>query len=235
MKIFRIGIIGAMYEEIKYFKKFLNYFKKENFLDIKFIIGNLNNKKIIIVQSGIGKVLSSITTTILILKYNIDFIINIGTAGSLNNNIKINDIIIGEKISYFDVNLSSFGYNIGKLPSLPLYFKSNINIINKLIYIMKNIIKINNFIKGLIVTGDTFIDNFIKKKSILKNFPKAIACEMESASIASVAFKFKIPFLILRIISDCSDKNSKNNFKNYINYINIKLVKIIIKLIQKLE
>ena len=53
---------------------------------------------------------------------------------------------------------------------------------------------------GLIVTGDSFINDGRKVQEILRHFPDALACEMEGAAIAQTAKQFNIPFLVVRAI-----------------------------------
>lgn len=209
-----IGFIGAISKEIKIFDKKIKQ-KKIIYKNYKINLVKFKKFNVIIIKSGIGKVSSAIAATLLIKKFYPKFIINIGTAGSLSKKINISDIIISNKNTYHDVDITIFGYKYGQIPKNPYYFLSN----EKLINISKNCakkLKIKNKI-GEICTGDSFINNKKKKKFIKKKFPKAMAVDMESASIAQVCYKFSIPFISIRLISDLSNKNSKSTFKKSIN------------------
>ncbi len=214
-----IGIIIALKDEKKYLiKKIKNkkyIFKKKN---IKIISGKLSNKQIIIVESGIGKTLSSISSLILINKYKPKLIINIGAAGSLKKNINNLDIVLAQKTQYHDIDLRCFKYKLGELPNTPRYFIINKNKYKKI----KNIFNEKNikYKEGLIITGDQFINN---KKKIIKEFPKAISLDMECASIAHVCNIYKNPFISIKIISDELNNNAKIDFKKNINKISKKI------------
>ncbi|XRY30932.1 MAG: 5'-methylthioadenosine/adenosylhomocysteine nucleosidase [Buchnera aphidicola (Tetraneura akinire)] len=189
--------------------------KKKKIYDYIFYIGKIYNIQVIILKSNIGKVSSSIATTLLIHIFKPNLILNIGTAGSLTKKLNSGDLAIAEKISYFDVDLRTFDYNIGQIPNCPIFFKTTKLYTKKI----KSVIykKKYNFLEGLIISGDTFIGTNTKKKIIKKNFPKSIAVDMECAAVAHVCHVLHIPFIIIKIISDKSDKNGKSDFKNFIN------------------
>ncbi|CAL4320889.1 5'-methylthioadenosine/S-adenosylhomocysteine nucleosidase [Buchnera aphidicola (Eriosoma grossulariae)] len=209
-----VGIVGAIQDEILLLVNKINNKTKEIYHSYLFHIGYYHKIKIIVLQTGIGKVSASIATTLLILLYKPNIIINIGSAGSIHNLLKPGDLIIPNLISYYDVNLIDFNYKIGQIPGCPQFFTAN----DKLLKIYKkNIIKnYFQYMEGDLVTGDIFVNNQIIIKTIKKNFPTAIAVEMESAAIAHVCYKFNIPFLIIRSISDYANKTGYMNFKKYI-------------------
>ncbi len=69
---------------------------------------------------------------------------------------------------------------------------------------------------GLVITGDQFMDhqNF---QEIPEEFESAIAIDMESTAMAQVAYNFKIPFIIIRGISDIV--NNENNYDDYKKFL----------------
>lgn len=226
----KIGIIGAINQEIKILKKVIHPYKKKKVGKYKIYIGIFKKNNIFLIQSGIGKVSASIACMILIHLYKIDIIINSGSAGSLVVSLNIGDVIIPDKICYYDVDLVSFGYSRGQIPKYPKEF-----VIEKKIHVFLKSITEKfqlKFKKGLIISGDSFIrgDIFIKK---LKNqFPSAIAVEMESAAIAQVCYQFTLPFIIVKSISDLSDANATLNFKKNIDTASFQsssIVKIILE------
>ncbi|WP_343128751.1 5'-methylthioadenosine/adenosylhomocysteine nucleosidase [Buchnera aphidicola (Kurisakia onigurumii)] len=210
-----IAIIGAMEEEINILKKNIIFLKNRKIKNFSIYTGYLYGKKIILIKSGIGKVSACIATTYLIIKFKPKFIINIGFSGSINKNIKINDIVLPKKISYHDVDVTTFNYKIGQVPKYPKTFHVN----KKLFNIMKKSTKELNYkyFSGLNITGDTFIYTKKQKNYLQKIFPNAISVDMESASIQQVCFYFNVKCIFLRIISDLSNKKSKIDLKN--NYL----------------
>ncbi len=219
-----IGIIIAIKEEIKKIKKKIKN-KKYKYINYKkIILGYINKKKIVLIKSGIGKVNAAISTTLLIQNFNIKYIINIGTSGSLNKKINYQNIIIACKTKYYDVDITEFGYKIGQIPNYPKHFTCDKYLIKKIKKKLKNK-KINI---GKIISGDKFIN---KNNKIIKNFPNYLSVDMESTSIAQTCYFFKKPFICIKIISDKSNINSKKDFYKNIKKISNKINNIIHKII----
>lgn len=78
-----VGIIAAMPEEMEAIKSKMINTKELDIFNLKFFEGKIKNQKIILVKCGVGKVNAARTTQIMIDKFDIDYIINIGSAGSI--------------------------------------------------------------------------------------------------------------------------------------------------------
>ena len=90
----KIGIIGAMDEEVNRLKEMMQEVKIKNIASMDFYEGSFEGSPLVVVRSGIGKVNAAICTQILVDLYDIDLVINTGVAGSLRNEINIADIVI---------------------------------------------------------------------------------------------------------------------------------------------
>ncbi|WP_053940532.1 5'-methylthioadenosine/adenosylhomocysteine nucleosidase [Buchnera aphidicola] len=228
-----IGIIGAINKEIKIFKRIIHHQEIKQIGQFKIYIGKFKKNNIFLIKSGIGKVSASIAATILINTFQINIIINSGSAGSLDPNIKIGDIIIPKKLCYYDVNLISFGYSRGQIPQYPKDFK-----INKYLYqiLIETAKKYEiQFFTGLMITGDSFIRGKDSIEKLKSQFSHAIAVEMESTAIAQVCYQFNIPLIVIKSISDLSDTKATVNFKQNISLASLRsfnLVQLILKNIQ---
>lgn len=199
----RYGIIGAMPEEVESLKKFMTDVTIENIAGKEYIIGLLNGFNIVVTISGIGKVAAAMTANTLILRYNCDYIINIGIAGGLQD-INTLDIVLSTEAIEHDVDVTAFGYELGQVPSCPTSFVADEKLLEKAYNCALEVSKKYNFnvLKGVIVTGDQFIAGKERREFLDKHFPQALATEMEGGAIAQVCHTFKTPFLIIRTISD---------------------------------
>ncbi len=208
-----IGIICAMEEEIRNIILNMQDKQYEIISSKKYTIGTFMGKKCVACLSGIGKVHAAMACQTMILKYSPDAIINTGVAGSLSDKIQIGDIIIGENVIQHDFDISAFENRTkGEIPGINSYkIPCSQNLIEKATLSSK---KTNIPLHiGTILTGDQFI-NSKKILSNLKSTFGGLACEMEGASIGQVCYINKIPFIIIRSISDNSDSSSHNDFKN---------------------
>jgi adenosylhomocysteine nucleosidase len=211
----KIGIIGAMDEEVSNLKAKLVNIKTTNIAGCEFYQGQLNDKEVILTKSGIGKVAAAVATTLLLERFQPDTIINTGSAGGYDTKLNVGDIVISTEVRFHDVDLTAFGYEIGQMAQLPAAFKADrelINVAQKAAQSIKDL----NIIQGLICTGDIFMANPEKAEIARQNFPTMVACEMEAAAIAQVCHQFNVPFVIIRSLSDIAGKKSELSFEQYL-------------------
>jgi adenosylhomocysteine nucleosidase len=153
-------------------------------------------------------------TMILINEYQPDIVINIGLAGGLSNSLEVGDIAISRAACFHDVDLTSFGQKLGQISGYPIQFTADQYLARK-VKLCADELNINASY-GLVVSGDSFINSLGQLSHIKKNFPEAIAVEMEGASIGQVCYKAELPFLVIRAISDTASQQSHIQFKNSI-------------------
>ena len=73
-------------------------------------------KEVVVVQGGIGKVNAAISVTLLLKNFDIDHVINVGSAGGLDLKENVGDVIISEKVAHHDVDVTAFGRPYGQVP-----------------------------------------------------------------------------------------------------------------------
>jgi adenosylhomocysteine nucleosidase len=144
-----------------------------------------------------GKVNAARSAQILIDKMDVDYILNVGVAGSVSKKVNKCDIVIGNKLVQHDYDATMLGFEKGELPSIGKY----INCDEKLVKIAKSIKMETNVITGVISSGDIFVSEEKMGAKINKKF-EALCVEMEGAAIAQVCYLCNIPFLVIRAISD---------------------------------
>ena len=211
----KIGIIGAMDEEVSILKAKLNNMETTIIAGCEFYQGELNGKQVILTKSGIGKVAAAVATTLLLEKFNPDQVINTGSAGGYDTTLNVGDIVISTEVRFHDVDLTAFGYEIGQMAQLPAAFPADKNLMVAAQKAADAIAHLKT-IQGLICTGDIFMADPTKAEIARFNFPTMAACEMEAASIAQVCYQFKVPFVIIRSLSDIAGKKSELSFDQYL-------------------
>lgn len=210
-----IGIIAAMNEEIESIKNLMKDISSKDIYELQFIQGKINGKDVVLVKCGVGKVNAARTTQILLNNFEIEYIINVGTAGSLNENIEIGDIVIGENLVQHDFDVTAAGREKGYITDVGKYFYSDKNIIGKAKKTIELMNENFNAFIGTIATGDIFVQDLEVKERIKKEF-NADCAEMEGASIAQVCTLDNIPFIVIRSISDKPNGNNAVDFEKYL-------------------
>ncbi|MWP48785.1 MULTISPECIES: 5'-methylthioadenosine/adenosylhomocysteine nucleosidase [unclassified Gilliamella] len=210
----KIAIIAAMEEEVAILKSKITHYQVERHLDYDFHLGKISGCDIVLLQSGIGKVAAASGTTVLLNNYQVDAVINTGSAGGLSATLNIGDIIVSKDVFYHDVDLTAFGYKPGQMAGCPVTFKAD----QKYQSLAQRCIKKHgvNAIEGSIGSGDAFINGKTTLEKIKQTFPDAIAVEMEAAAIGHVCWLFKVPFVVVRAISDNGDNESAVDFQSFL-------------------
>ena len=223
----KFGIIAAMQEEMREIENIMTEKENRNIYELNFIKGKINNTEVVLVEAGVGKVNAARTTQILIDNFSIDAIINVGSAGSANDELDIGDIVIGEKIVQHDFDITAFGHPKGYISNVGRFIESSQQLIQKMQQTILNI-KDNDFkIKiGTIASGDIFCTELRMKEKIRGKF-NADAIEMEGAAIAQVCKLDNIPFIIIRSISDKPNGNNHITFEQFLEKASKRCAKII--------
>ncbi|MCO6017424.1 5'-methylthioadenosine/adenosylhomocysteine nucleosidase [Carnobacterium divergens] len=228
----KIGIIGAMEEEVILLKSKMTDTKEWTEAKADFIEGTLDGIEVVLVRSGIGKVNAAITTTLLLAKQDIDLVINTGSAGGIGQGLKIGDVVVSSEMAYHDVDATVFGYVIGQVPQMPARYVADTGIVEKVMEAAKKASLTP--VKGLIVTSDSFIAGKEATTKIMKNFPDVLAAEMEGAAIAQVCHQFDVPFVIVRAMSDTADEEAGVTFDEFIIEAGKKSALMVMELIHDL-
>lgn len=221
----KIGIIGAMPEEIAPILEEFNIHKVLKYANNEYYLSHFLGHKIIVTCSKIAKVLSALTATIMIEHFDVELLLLFGTAGSITRHLHIGDIIVATQTVQHDIHIKAFGYKKGQIPGYNISIKTSDFLRKKLKRVARN--HGINLKEGIIATGDQFISNKNLKKMISNQF-KADVVEMEGGSVNLVCHEFNIPCVILRCISDAADKSAAKDFSMSIEEVSKKLSLLII-------
>lgn len=222
------GIITATLNETDKIKEKINIKEKVKNAGRDFFIGEINNKRTILVRSPMGKINNAITAQILISNFNTDRIISIGFAGAISPPIQISDIVIAEELYQHDIGIEKpYGFIIESPQHLPTDPK-----LTNAIYASLSEQKASKIFKGVIASGDQFIASPDKKRELYEKF-KALAVDTNSAAIIQVCRANNIPCAIVRIISDKAEMDGRIEFKKSLRTqgINEKIITSILEVI----
>nr|WP_026041433.1 5'-methylthioadenosine/S-adenosylhomocysteine nucleosidase [Virgibacillus halodenitrificans] len=209
-----IGIIGAMDEEVALLVSKTK--EKEEILiaNCVFIKGKIEEKEVVILKSGIGKVNAAMATTILHEKFNPSHVINTGSAGGFSNRLEVGDIVISTEVVHHDVDVTAFNYAYGQVPGMPAMFPVDTELAAKAIAAVQTLPI--SYEQGIIATGDSFMDDAERVAWVKEKFPSMIAAEMEAAAIAQICHQYNTPFVIIRALSDIAGKESSITFDAFL-------------------
>lgn len=225
----KIGIIFAMNEELVELKKYIEIHEEKKFYDLVFYCGSLGGHDVILVECGIGKVHAARCTQVLIDQMNIDYVFNIGVAGGVNPSVSIGDIVVGERLVQHDYDITAFGHELGYVPNVGVYVDSDPYLLE-----VATTSKQDGVYQGVIASGDSFFTDLSKSQELASKF-HALCVEMEGASIAQVCFLCKVPFLVIRSISDSPYQgDSISSYEEFLEDSSKKVALFLNNIIEKL-
>jgi len=195
----KIGVIVAMDKELEQLRRLFD------------------SSKVIVEKCGIGKVNAAIGAVEMIRRHSPDVIISSGCAGGNGADVQVQDVVAGAETVYHDVYCGrAIGESAyGQVQGMPERYAADPTLLAKAtaLRMADNGIRIH---KGLIATGDWFVDSKEKMREIVGHFPEAKAVDMESAAIAQACFICHVPFISFRVISDVplrdTDASQYHNF-----------------------
>ena len=201
-----IGIIAAMDVELEAIKNIVQDEKKVVIAKHTFYEGSIGDKKIVFVDSGVGKVNAALITQAMIDHFKVDAVINTGIAGGLDPSLKHMSVVLGECLSYHD-----FDHDLMKR----FYpYKDSFSGDERLLSLMEDVFSERDLRRGNIITGDQFISSKEKQLQLREDF-QGTCVEMEGAAIAHVCDANDIPFLGVRSISDFADDDGEEDYEKF--------------------
>ncbi len=210
-----LGIIGAMDEEVARLKEMIDGLEITDKCGMNFYKGTISGTDVVVVKCGVGKVNAAMCTQSMIDLFGVDAIINTGIAGSLDADIDIGDIVFAVDTVEHDMDVAALGYAPGIIPDTePSVFGTD----PYLLELAKESteaagVDVKVF-TGRVVSGDQFISNREKKEWLVSTFGGKCA-EMEGASIGHVAVLNKVPYLVVRAISDKADDSADMDYPTF--------------------
>lgn len=211
----KIGIIGAMEEEVAKLKENMQIQETSVIAGMEFCQGICEGQNVVIVRSGIGKVNAAVCTQILCDVFKVNAIINTGVAGSLKNEINIGDIVLSEDALQHDMDATGFGYAPGVIPRMEeSVFKGDETLLKLAQKVCQEVNPDIQVFRGRVVSGDQFISDHDVKQRIVNSFG-GFCTEMEGAAIAQTAWLNKVPYLVIRAISDKADGSAEMDYSEF--------------------
>ena len=205
----KIGIIAAMQVEVRKLLENMDIQSFENHYGRDVHIANFNDLELFIGVSGIGKANAASFTQLLIDKYDPDLIINTGIAGSLQAGLGTLSLVIADELYQHDIPSRILASTYpGEGVSV---FETDDKLRDVLV---KSVPENVNLRVGPVASGDNFINSQKLKEEIVEK-TGALACDMESAAIAQIAFGAEKRCLIIRSISDEADDNADETYDNF--------------------
>ncbi|MFT4033761.1 MAG: 5'-methylthioadenosine/adenosylhomocysteine nucleosidase [Siphonobacter sp.] len=221
------AIIGAFQDEIELLKaKMLNRHER-HIQGLTFYIGKLKGRQVVLVRSGIGKVNAAFTTTLLLEHFRPREVLFTGIAGSVNPDVQPGDIVLATEVAHHDYGrVQDSGMMVGptrdpyQFNENPTYFHADSSLFLLASFLIKGVKleKIGDYQPlvrtGIVATGDVLMSSTTGSENLHRTM-KADAVEMEGAAVGQLCYQQKVPFLIIRSISDRANHSAQLDMNAY--------------------
>ena len=210
----RVAILAAMREEIDAFRRAYDVIPapgERQFPADRFVLGEV---EVTLMRSGVGKVLAAMVTQHLVERVRPHYLIVTGIAGAVRPDLELGDVVVSRDCVQHDFDASPLGFELGQIPYTDYRFLAADP---KLIELaLATPVAGQRVVAGRILTGDQFIkdpDPALRER--LRTLDGSVV-EMEGAAIALVATVHRIPFVIIRSVSDRADAAAPADFGAYL-------------------
>jgi len=226
-----LGIMGAMPEEIAPILEKLGTYKTTNYAGNKYYEATYKGINLVLAYSKIGKVFSTLTAATLCEHFGTQKLLFSGVAGAISPKLKVGDLIVATQLTQHDLDITAFGHPFGYVPEGSVFVDADKEMIALSKIVAQEMRK--SLQEGIIATGDQFVANEERKSWIGETFG-ADALEMEGASVAVVCDALKVPFFILRAISDAADMDASFSFDEFLETSAVESAEFVMKMVDKL-
>ena len=210
----KLGIIGAMTVEVALLKENMEAMQVSTHAGMEFCEGKLCGMDAVVVQCGVGKVNAAMCAQILCSVFGVTHLVNTGIAGSLNADLDIGDLVVSKDAMYHDFDCVHFGYEMGKVPGMDVVAFPADEKMMELAFAAAEAVNPGHTKVGRVASGDLFVARKEAKEAIIEK-TGAFCTEMEGAAIAQTAYRNRVPFVILRAISDKADDSAEMDYPTF--------------------
>ena len=205
-----IGIIAAMNVEMDGLRAHMENPVSETVSGVEFVRGTIEGREVVTAVCGIGKVFAALCAQTMILRYAPEAVINTGVAGTLTDELSIGNLAVSACVVQHDMDTSAIGDPVGLISGINMVeIPADMALTDRLCAAAQTVgVKT---LTGCIASGDQFVASPGRKTFIADTF-SAIACEMEGAAVGQVCYVNRVPFCVLRAISDSADGSSHMDY-----------------------
>ena len=210
-----IGLISAMEEELVRFREVIEPDQTVRQAGLDFYFGRLAGQKVILLRCGVGKVNAAVATQLLIDRFGVDAVLFTGLAGSLVPHLNRGDVVVSNFVVQHDIDLTAFGRRPGEIPDLARMIEADPKLVHIAAEAAEAVISQGDeerqLVVGTIATGDGFVSDPRRIRWLQREFG-AVATEMEGGAVGQVCQMNRVPFVVVRVISDGAGGSAAGEF-----------------------
>ena len=248
------AILSALTEEQSSLVEHLAHPQRVMHAGRAFWRGELNDRRVVLALSGIGKVAAATTATALIEHFGVARIVFTGVAGGVGDGVNVGDVVVAQDYIQHDMDASPLfprwelpGYARSRLPCDPALTALLLEAAKACVaggssqFGLKKLPDQapHRVHHGLVASGDRFVSTAAESTQLRAALRSAghdvLAVEMEGAAVAQVCQDYGLPFAAVRTISDRADDTAHGDFALFVQTVASRYAEhMVLALLQKL-
>ncbi|RZI85166.1 MAG: 5'-methylthioadenosine/adenosylhomocysteine nucleosidase [Rubrivivax sp.] len=233
----RIAIVAAMPEELNAILQAMPAREAVERAGRTFWLSRWHGHEVVAVLSRIGKVAAATTTTLLLSEFGADRVLFTGVAGGLGEGVRVGDVVVAHSLLQHDMDASPIfpryqlpGLGVDRLPADVALSALVAQVAAEVLHpealalggaladahLSALSLVAPQVHRGLVISGDVFVDTGLESAALRQALPDALAVEMEGAALAQVCHDFGVPFAVIRTISDRADDSAHVDFQRFV-------------------
>ena len=231
-----IGIQSAFEKEIELVCDEIDHARTKRYGDADYVVGKIADTEVVAVAGGKGKVCAASSSQILIDLFDVKSIVFCGVAGCVNPRVKIGHIVVSRDAVQYDHIADIKTAVLGGLSSRfnETRVMADRNLVELAQAACAETVGTSGWLVGTILTGDRPV---ITRRQRIELFRKyAGDCvDMEGAAVGMVCARNRVPFVVVRVISDSAGFLTPVEFKRNLPATSRKVQEVVLKLVSLLS
>ncbi len=233
----RLGIISALHEEQLGLVEAMRGPSRLIHGMRDYWTGTLWEIDAVCVLSRIGKVAAAMTATTLVEKFGVTHILFTGVAGAGDKTVQVGDIVVAEALVQHDMDASPLFPRFEVPLTGQTHFQPDLQLSMRLSRAAHDFLELDfleaigegerrafrlkqpRVHRGLVASGDQFMNDCIHLNSLNDALPGLVAVEMEGAAVAQVCHELGVPCAVIRTVSDNANENAALDFMRFVKSV----------------
>lgn len=243
------ALLGAFDAEVKLVEQSIRNPRTKTINGIRFTIGRIGSRKVVVAETGIGKVNAAMTTTFVLAHFRPSEVLFTGIAGAVNPDLQPGDLVIARQTAHHDYRTITFDQkptnrtrnaitkqlNPANFPADSLLLLRAISTANTMAFDpIPDAPRSPTVLVGTVVTGDQFISSQEKVNNLREEF-NADATEMEGAAVAQVCYQQQVPCLVIRSLSDKANANARRDMLSFLKVAASNSARLVMAIVEAKE
>ena len=232
-----IGIVAALEMEIAELLGLMQADEDRHRIGRRdYYTGSLLGCPCVIVLARVGKVAAAATTVTLIREFGVASVVFTGVAGAISRHVNVGDVVVAQSLLQHDLDARPL-FPRYEVPLLGLsHFDADPDLTRRLSscateYLRQDLVADGPARAqlsaqfgitrpavhgGMIISGDSFINDAQHVEALRTSLPDALCVEMEGAAVAQVCHEYDVPYAVMRTISDRADGSAGIDFNAFL-------------------